>query len=98
MKRYLKDAYGGRHRAFKNGFFVSLSASVQSQRYLARDPLFGVKREDEAFKLCGKVVNSSLKFGGFAPYVGYSYERNRSNISLYEYQNHGVLMGISRDF
>ena len=55
----------------------------------------GVSR---AFRLSGKIVNSSLKFGGFAPYVGYSYERNRSNISLYEYQNHGVLMGLSRDF
>ena len=89
---------GGVSRAFKKGIFVSVSASVQSQRYLAKDPLFGVKREDEAFRLSGKVVNSSLKFGGFAPYVGYSYEKNRSNISLYEYQNHGVLMGLSRDF
>ncbi len=71
---------------------------MQSQRYLEKDPLLGVKREDTAAKLSGKIVNSSLKFGGFAPYVGYSYERNRSNISLYEYQNHGVLMGLSRDF
>ena len=89
---------GGVSRAFKKGIFVSVSASVQSQRYRAEDPLFGTRREDSAFRLSGKIVNSSLKFGGFAPYVGYSYERNRSNISLYEYQNHGLLMGLSRDF
>ena len=90
---------GGVSRAFqKKRIFVSVSASVQSQRYRAEDPLFGTRREDSAAKLSVKVVNSSLKFGGFAPYVGYSYERNRSNISLYEYQNHGVLMGLSRDF
>ena len=89
---------GGVSRAFKKRIFVSVSASVQSQRYRAEDPLFGTRREDSAAKLSGKIVNSSLKFGDFAPYVGYSYERNRSNISLYEYQNHGVLMGLSRDF
>ena len=90
---------GGVSRAFKKGIFVSLSASVQSQRYLARRPAFWRRKEKtSAFRLSGKVVNSSLKFGGFAPYVGYSYEKNRSNISLYEYQNHGVLMGLSRDF
>ena len=89
---------GGVSRAFKNGIFVSISASVQSQRYRDTDLLFGEKREDVATKLSAKVVNSSLRFGGFAPYVGYSYERNSSNISLYEYQNHGLLMGLSRDF
>lgn len=89
---------GGVSRAFQNGIFVSVSASVQSQRYRAKDPLFGAEREDSAARLSVKVVNRSLKFGGFAPYVGYSYEKNNSNISLYEYQNHGLLMGLSRDF
>lgn len=89
---------GGVSRAFKNGIFVSLSASIQSQHYRDTDPLFGKKREDVAARLSAKVVNSTLRFGGFAPYVGYSYEKNRSNISLYEYENHGVLMGLTRDF
>ena len=89
---------GGFSRAYKNGIFVSASASVQSQRYRAKDPLFGKKREDVAARLSIKLVNTSLKFAGFAPYVGYSYEKNRSNVSLYEYENHGVLMGLSRDF
>ena len=85
---------GGVSRAFKNGIFVSVSASVQSQRYRAKDPLFGVKREDTAARLSVKVVNRSLKYAGFAPYAGYSYEKNDSNISLYEYENHGLLMGL----
>ena len=68
---------GGVSRAFRNGIFVSASASVQSQRYRATDPLFGTKRKDVAARLSIKVVNSSLRFGGFAPYVGYSYEKNR---------------------
>lgn len=89
---------GGVSRAFKNGFFASLSGSLQSQRHLADDPLFGKKRKDTALRLSARVVNGSLKFRGFAPYVGYSYERNRSNIALYEYDNHGVRVGLSRDF
>ncbi|MCY3822331.1 MAG: surface lipoprotein assembly modifier [Nitrospinae bacterium] len=89
---------GGVSRAFRNGIFVSLSASLQMQRYRATDPLFGMKREDTAARLSIKVVNRSLRFAGFAPYAGYSYEKNRSNISLYEYENHGLLMGLSRDF
>lgn len=89
---------GGVSRAFQNGIFVSLSASVQSQRFRATDPLFGTEREDTAARLSAKVVNRTLKFGGFSPFVGYSYEKNNSNISLYEYENHGVLMGLSRDF
>lgn len=89
---------GGVSRAFQNGIFVSASASVQSQRYRDTDPLFGKKRKDVAARLSIKVVNRNLKFSGFSPYVGYSYEKNDSNISLYEYENHGVLMGLSRDF
>ena len=89
---------GGVSRTFKNGILVSATASVQSQRYRGKDPLFQTKREDVAARLSIKWVNTSLKFSGFAPYLGYSYEKNRSNISLYEYENHGVLMGLTRDF
>ncbi len=89
---------GGVSRTFNNGFFVSLSGSFQSQRHLARNPLFGTKRKDTALRLSARVVNGSFKFRGFAPYVGYSYEKNRSNVALYEYDNHGVRVGLSRDF
>lgn len=89
---------GGVSRAFKKGIHLSLSGSFQSQRYRANDPLFGVRRKDTALRLSARVVNASLKIQGFAPYAGYSYERNRSNIPLYEYENHGLLMGLSRDY
>ena len=39
-----------------------------------------------------------LQVRGFAPYIGYSYEVNRTNIPINEYTNHGAVLGISRNF
>ena len=88
----------GVSRVFKNEISVSISASVQLQDYRTENPIFGTRRKDKAAKLSGRVLHRSLQFGGFTPYVGYSYEENRSNISLYDYRNHGVIMGLSREF
>ena len=35
---------------------------------------------------------------GFAPYVGYTYERSRSTIPLHAYENHGAILGLTREF
>ena len=88
----------GFSRAFSNGFSASLSVSVQLQGYRGEDPLFGRKRQDKTVWLNGRVLHRALHVAGFAPYVGYAYERNLSNISLYGYQNHSVTMGFSRRF
>ena len=88
----------GVSRAFKNGITVSTIAAVQLQGYRAEDSIFGIKREDKVARMSVSVMHGSLQIGGFAPYAGYSYERNRSNIALYDYRNHGVIMGLSREF
>ena len=87
----------GLSRGFRN-LSVSLSASAQLQGYQDQDPLFGRKRRDKTAWLSGKVLHRGLHVAGFSPYMGYSYERSRSNISLYDYQNHSVSMGFSRRF
>ena len=88
----------GVSRAFENGISASLSASVRRQAYRADDPLFGVRRDDMVMWLSGRMLHRSFQLGGFATYVGYSYERGRSNISLHNYENHGVVMGVTREF
>ena len=87
----------GFSRAFRN-LSVSLSASAQLQDYQGQDPLFGRKRRDKTAWLSGKVLHSGLHVAGFSPWIGYSYERSRSNISLYDYQNHSVSMGFGHRF
>ena len=88
----------GVSRAFENGITASLSGSVLRRGYRADDPVFGVRREDTVMWLSGRVLHRSFQLSGFAPYVGHSYERSRSNISLHNYENHSVVMGVTREF
>ena len=88
----------GLSRAFENGITASLSASVQRQAYRADDPLFGERRRDRVMWLSARVLHRSLQLEGFAPYVGYTYERSSSNIPLHNYDNHGAILGLTREF
>ena len=88
----------GVSRAFGNGLSASVSASLQCQEYRADDPLFAVRREDNTAWLSARMLHRSFQLGGFAPYVGYSYERRRSSIALHDYDNHGVIVGLTREF
>ena len=85
-------------RAFAGGLSVSLSANAHRRRYSAPDPLFGRRRTDRNVRLGIRVLHRSLRYAGFAPYIGYSIERNRSNIPVQEYRRRGVLVGVSRRF
>ena len=85
-------------RAFGNSLTISLSASVQWQEYRGRDPLFDRRRKDRTAWLGGRVLHRSWQLAGFAPYMGYSFEKSASNIELHEYRNHGVIVGLSREF
>ena len=48
--------------------------------------------------LSARVLHRSLQLEGFAPYVGYTYERSSSNIPLHNYDNHGAILGLTREF
>ena len=85
-------------RAFAGGLSVSLSSSAHTRRYSAPDPLFGRRRTDRNARLGIRVLHRSLRYAGFAPYIGYSIERNRSNIPVQEYRRQGVVVGVSRRF
>ncbi len=88
----------GVSRAFENGITASLAASVQLNGYRGEDPLFGKTREDRIGWLSARVLHRSLQLSGFAPYVGYTYERSTSNIPLHTYRNHGAILGLTREF
>ena len=85
-------------RAFENGLTLSFSSAAHVRRHAAGDPLFGRTRVDKSLSLSARVLHRSLRYGGFAPYIGYSLERNRSNIPIHEFRNHGVIAGVSRAF
>lgn len=85
-------------RTFGNNLTASFSSSLQWRRHQGRDPLFGRARKDRTLRLGGRLSRGSWRVQGFAPYLGYSYERNASSIELHEYTNHGVIAGLSREF
>ena len=85
-------------RAFNRGFSVSLSSSAHVRRHDAPDPLFGERRADRYFRVEARVLHRSLRYRGFSPWIGYSAERNRSNIPIHEYRSGGVFAGVSRVF
>ena len=85
-------------RAFQGGFSVSLNPAFHFRRHNARNPLFGKRRADRGLRLGVRVLHRSLRYAGFAPYVGYSFEWNESNIPISKYRNHGGVLGISKTF
>ncbi len=84
--------------AFHGGFSISPRISTRWRRYGDKDALFRKTRFDRQMRVSVNLLYRTLQFQGFAPYVGYFYERNRSNIPINAYSNHGAVFGISRMF
>ena len=85
-------------RAFNGEFFVSVSSSAQVRRHSGDDPLFGERRIDRTLRVAMRAHHRSFRFRGFAPYIGYSVERNRSTIAIHESRIQGLVAGVSRAF
>lgn len=85
-------------RAFEGGLTVSVSPSAHLRRYDARHPLFAMRRLDRGLRLGIRALHRSVRYAGFAPHIGYSFERTASNIEIYAYRNHGAVLGVTRAF
>ena len=85
-------------RAFEGGFSASLNPAIHVGRYDDRHPLFAKRRLDRGVRVGVRMLHRSVQYAGFAPYVGYSFERTTSNIEIYDYRNHGAIFGVTRTF
>ena len=90
-------AFGVSH-AFEGGLSLSPRISVHWRRYADEDPLFGKTRSDRQTRLSVNLLHRALQYRGFAPYVGFFIERNRSSIPINGYRNQGGVLGVSRTF
>ena len=88
----------GFQKSFENGFSFSINPSFHWNRYVGEDPLFGVKRMDKKFILSIGASHRTFQYKGFTPTSSYVYERNKSNIPVRTYHNHGVNISITRTF
>ena len=84
--------------AFQGGLSVSPRISVHWRRYGKEDPLFRITRSDRQARVSVNLLHRAIQVRGFAPYIGYFYEWNRSNIPINAYRNHGAVLGVSKAF
>ena len=84
--------------AFEGGLSISPSVSAHVRRHSGPNPLFQKTQRDRQVRFAVNALHRALQYEGFAPYVGYSFEWNRSNIPINTYRNHGVLFGITKTF
>ena len=85
-------------RAFEDGLSISTGVSAHVRRYSAPDPLFQKSRSDRQIRLSINILHRALQIEGFAPFFGYSFEWNKSNIPINTYRNQGAIIGVSTTF
>lgn len=85
-------------RAFRGGLSVSPTVSALVRRHSGRDPLFRKTRRDRQLRFGLRLLHRALQYEGYAPFVGYSFEWNDSNIPVNGYRNHGAVVGFSKTF
>lgn len=55
-------------------------------------------RQDRSTVISGELFFKNLDYFGFAPTVGAVYSRNRSNVSIFDYEEYGMTFGIRSTF
>ncbi len=79
-------------------FSLYTGVNLDRTRYQRADDVFGKRRKD--WKVTATVRLTYGKFTAFdlAPYIQYQYERRNSSISFYDYDNHSVNIGLTKQF
>ncbi len=88
---------GGRY-AFNGGITMGLQAWVAHRRHDAAQSFFPDPRDDMRWGGKASFTHRDLSWRGFAPQVSLTYEQRSSNIELYDYDNIGLSIGVTRNF
>ena len=88
----------GVYHTFSSRLVVASEISLRRQWYGAPDPLFERTRIDTTASVSIRFQHRELQHAGFTPYIGYSFEINRSTLPLHAYRNHAANLGIARSF
>lgn len=95
------DSWSGGLALYKElplGITTSLTGEIKLSEFDDVNLLAGVVREDT--RLVGGIglTKRDLNLFGFAPEVSYTYVRNASNITMYDYDSHGLDFRLTKDF
>ena len=83
---------------FRGGFSIAPSVSTLVRRHSGPDPLFLMTRRDRQVRFALNLLHRGFQYEGYAPFVGYAFESNDSNIPVNRYRNHGAVFGFSKTF
>lgn len=83
---------------FRGGWKVTPRLSVGYGLWDRRQPQFLERREDRLVSASFGVVNYNLSYWGLSPNVTLSASRNKSNISIYSYDDLSIFMGLENAF
>ncbi len=88
----------GLYKELPLGITASLNGEVQFSKFDDVNLLAGVIRDDTRYVAGIGLTKRDLNLFGFAPELAYTYVRNDSNITMYDYDSHAVDVRLTREF
>ncbi|HEX4985097.1 MAG TPA: surface lipoprotein assembly modifier [Burkholderiales bacterium] len=85
-------------REWRGGWISSLSWQYSYYHFRARDPFFGIVREDRENVAELGILNRYLSYRGVSPRITLGYANRDSNLDLYSYERTYVRVGIVTEF
>lgn len=95
---WVGQASAGLYQALPANFAIFIEPSIETRRYDAPHPLFGIERRDTEVALAARLLKRNWRIRGFSPYVAVERSHNQSTIELEEYNRTKVDFGLTRTF
>ena len=89
---------GGIYSELPHGITANLNGEVKFSEFDDTNLLAGIVREDTRYVAGIGLTKRDVNIFGFAPEVSYTYVRNASNISMFDYDSHAVDVRLTKDF
>lgn len=86
------------YKELPHGITTSLTGEVKLSQFDDVNLLAGIVREDVRYVGGIGLTKRDLNLFGFAPEISYTYVRNTSNITMYDYDSHGIDIRLTKDF
>jgi len=88
----------GATRAFRGGLRMDLDIGYRRAAHDAVNPFFGRRREEDRWSATLRTTHARLGVAGFAPEATLGWERQRSSIAVYSYDNLSAGIGLTKKF
>jgi outer membrane protein len=88
----------GAYQEFTGGFTVQTQAALRLAGFNAVNPFQGATRQDQNLSGSINLTKRDWNIMGFAPSLTYSYTRNFSNNTIYDYDAHALDFRLTKNF